>query len=104
MMKKLSLSQEPPQASVRRLIRQFDPRSGAGAPLPPAQWVDVPFDVMREVVRRLAVHDVQTTLLVCREWHEGFASGLVSMRPRVLKLHQIAARFAARHVNPPTLL
>lgn len=53
---KLSLSQEPPQANVRHLIRQFDPRMGQ---LPPAKWMDVPFDVMREVVRRLAVHDVQ---------------------------------------------
>lgn len=45
-----------------------------------------------QVVGKLALHDVQTTLLVCREWHDGFANGMVSLRPRVLKLQQLALR------------
>ena len=47
----VSLSHSPPQASVKHLIRHFEP----GCPshpqngLPPAKWMDVPFDIMREV-------------------------------------------------------
>lgn len=47
----VSVSHWPPQASVKHLIRQFDP----GCPshpqqgLHPAKWMDVPFDIMREV-------------------------------------------------------
>ena len=41
---------------------------------------------------KLALHDMQTALLVCREWHDGFANGMVSLRPRVLKLQQLAIR------------
>lgn len=50
-----------------------------------------------QVVGKLALHDVQTTLLVCREWHDGFANGMVSLRPRVLKLQQLAVRCASSH-------
>lgn len=91
---RLSLSQQPPQAKVKHLIRQFDPHCASHPPgqLPPAKWMDVPFDIMREVVQRLAVHDVQTTLLVCREWHDGFSNGVVSLKPRLLKLEELAYR------------
>ena len=91
---RLSLSQQPPQANVKHLIRQFDPHCASHPPgqLPPAKWMDVPFDIMREVVQRLAVHDVQTTLLVCREWHDGFSNGVVSLKPRLLRLEELAYR------------
>ncbi len=91
---RLSLSQQPPQANVKHLIRRFDPHCASHPPgqLPPARWMDVPFDIMREVVQRLAVHDVQTTLLVCREWHDGFSNGVVSLKPRLLKLEELAYR------------
>lgn len=103
---KLSLSQSPPQANVKHLIRQFDPHCPSHPPgqLPPAKWMDVPFDIMREVVQRLAVHDVQTTLLVCREWHDGFANGVVSLKPRLLKLQELAYRWACLRVSLLTSL
>ena len=47
----VSLCHSPPTASVKHLIRHFEP----GCPshpqkgLPPAKWMDVPFDIMREV-------------------------------------------------------
>ena len=53
-----------------------------------------------QVGKKLALHDVQTTLLVCREWHDGFANGMVSLRPRVLKLQQLALRRAALMQRP----
>jgi hypothetical protein len=43
-----------------------------------------------QVVGRLAPHDVQTTLLVCREWRDGFTNGVVSLRPRALRPRQLA--------------
>ncbi len=47
----VSLSHKPPQACVKHLIRQFDPScpSHPQTGLPPAKWMDVPFDIMREV-------------------------------------------------------
>jgi len=36
---------------------------------------------------------VQATLLVCREWHAAFADGLASLRPRLLRVDRLAARF-----------
>ena len=83
------------------------PRTAHGAPfsrsmlliaqagLPAAAWAEVPFDIMREVVGRLSPHDVQTTLLVCREWRDGFTHGVVALRPRVLRPRQLAERCAA---------
>ena len=36
---------------------------------------------------------MQATLLVCREWHSAFADGLSSLRPRLLRVDRLAARF-----------
>ena len=56
-------------------------------------WAEAPADVLRLVVARLPLHDVQSTLLVCREWHSAFADGLASLRPRLLRVDRLAARF-----------
>ena len=66
----------------------------AQASLPTAAWAEVPFDIMREVVGRLAPHDVQTTLLVCREWRDGFTNGVIALRPRMLRPRQLSERCA----------
>ena len=52
-------------------------------------WADAPPDVLRLVVSRLAPHDVQTALLVCRDWRAGFAAGLLSLRPRLLRVDRL---------------
>lgn len=68
--------------------------TSAQAGLPAAAWAEVPFDIMREVVGRLPPHDVQTALLVCREWRDGFTNGVAALRPRVLRPQQLAERCA----------
>lgn len=66
-----------------------DPPQGRA---PPAQWTEVPLDIMREVAGKLSTQDVATALLVCREWRDGFAHGMTSLRPRVLRIAPLAAR------------
>jgi len=36
--------------------------------------------------------DVQSILLVCKDWHDGFASGILKLRPRALKPLELATR------------
>ena len=55
-------------------------------------WADAPPDVLRLVVGRLAPHDVQTALLVCRDWAAGFAGGLARLRPRLLRVDRLVER------------
>ncbi len=62
---------------------------------PPAAWTEVPLDIMREVAGKLGTHDVAAALLVCREWRDGFANGMTSLRPRVLRIAPLAARCGA---------
>ncbi|KAK9822807.1 hypothetical protein WJX81_000986 [Elliptochloris bilobata] len=89
----------PGQLDIRSLIRQFEPMRLAAAPAGstrrPVDWVSLPRDIMRLVAARLPPHDVQSALLACREWHDGFASGLTAMKPRVLMVERLAHRFPA---------
>ena len=62
---------------------------------PPGPWAGIPMDIMRLVVDKMRPVDVQSTLLVCKEWHDGFASGLLKLKPRALKVDKLAARWAA---------
>ena len=50
---------------------------------------------MREVAGKLGTHDVAAALLVCREWRDGFANGMTSLRPRMLRIAPLAARCGA---------
>lgn len=50
---------------------------------------------MTLTLARLAPPDVQATLLVCKAWSAGFSHGLVSLRPRLLAVPRLAARFPA---------
>ena len=61
---------------------------------PPGPWAGIPMDIMRLVVDNMRPVDVQSTLLVCKEWHDGFASGLLKLKPRALKVDKLAARWA----------
>ena len=36
--------------------------------------------------------DIQSMLLVCKDWHRGFATGLLKLKPRVLKTSEVALR------------
>lgn len=56
-------------------------------------WAEIPPDIMRLVVDLLPLHDVQSTLLVCREWHDGFANGLLELKPRQLRVSLLATRY-----------
>ena len=55
----------------------------------------MPTDIIALVLARLPPHDVQATLLVCAAWSTGFSHGLASLRPRVLAVPRLAARFPA---------
>jgi len=81
---------------IRALIRQFEPLRlpAAAASPPPADWTELPRDIMRLVVAALPAQDVQAALLACREWHRGFSSGLTAMRPRVFMVDRLASRRA----------
>ena len=89
---------QPDQPDIRSLIRYFEPLRLAAAPgrprRRPVNWNDLPRDIMRLVAARLPAQDVQAALLACREWHDGFASGLNAMRPRVLMVERLAHRCA----------
>ena len=61
----------------------------------PKHWQDCPFDVLRLVYGRLGPHDVQATVLVCREWHTCFATGLLNMRPHMLRVGALHSRLVA---------
>jgi hypothetical protein len=88
---------------IRALIRQFEPlRLPAAAP-PPADWTELPRDIMRLVVAALPAQDVQAALLACREWHRGFSSGLTAMRPRVFMVDRLASRRARAPPPPPAV-
>lgn len=52
-------------------------------------------DIMRLVVDLLPLHDVQSTMLVCREWQNGFANGLLELKPRRLRVSLLATRYTA---------
>jgi len=68
----------------------LDDASSTGGPVfDDGGWADAPPDVLRLVVSRLAPHDVQTALLVCRDWRAGFAAGLLSLRPRLLRVDRL---------------
>jgi hypothetical protein len=81
---------------IRALIRQFEPLRlpAAAASPPPADWTELPRDIMCLVVAALPAQDVQAALLACREWHRGFSSGLTAMRPRVFMVDRLASRRA----------
>jgi F-box domain len=101
--------------SVSELASRFDQlktdpaqrplrRSACGQAEPSGQhpmsfWADIPPDIMRLVVDLLPLHDVQSTLLVCREWHNGFANGLLELKPRQLRVALLAARCDALTVQ-----
>ena len=55
----------------------------------------MPTDIISLVLDRLPPHDVQATLLVCSAWSTGFSHGLVALRPRLLAVPRLAARFPA---------
>ena len=85
------------QHMVTGLVRDLaDPESSTRVSLqgrpPPAQWAEAPFDILREVAGKLSAHDMATALLVCREWRDGFANGMTSLRPRMLRIVVLAAR------------
>lgn len=47
---------------------------------------------MLQVASFLRSVDIQSMLLVCKDWQEGFASSLLKLKPRVLKTSEVASR------------
>jgi hypothetical protein len=68
------------------------PARNPNAHIVPPAWADVPPDMMRLIVELLPLHDVQSTLLVCREWRNGFANGLLELKPRQPRVERLALR------------
>lgn len=79
-----------------RAVRRVAGSSRAHA----SNWADMAPDIMRLVVDLLPLHDVQSTMLVCREWQNGFANGLLELKPRRLRVSLLAARYAASPDTP----
>ena len=55
-------------------------------------WVDLRQDIMQGVVELLGPRDVQSAMLVCREWRRSTANGLLVLRPRLLQVNSLATR------------
>lgn len=86
--------------NVRELVAEMDRKARIRerrkpGDRPPGPWHAIPMDIMRLIVDRMRPVDVQATLLVCREWHDGFASGILALKPRALKVDKLAARCGA---------
>ena len=55
-------------------------------------WNAITGDLFQTVIEHLPAHTAQHAMLVCRQWHYSIVSGLVHLKPQVLRLDSIQCR------------
>lgn len=82
--------------NVRALVAEMDRKAmllnRLEGRLLASPWHALPMDIMRLILAQLRPADVQATLLVCKEWQSGIAGGILELKPRSLRISNLATR------------